>query len=76
LLDQGRIGISADISGNVGVWLAREAEKLGMITRDSPAAHTGISMTPKLWTDFESTVKLLFISRRGGVSIEQWDIHE
>lgn len=75
LLDQGRIGISAEISGNVGVWLAREAETLGLITHDSPAASS-ISMTPKLWTDFESAVKLLFINRRGGVSIEQWDIHE
>ena len=75
LLDQGRIGISADVSGNVGVWLAREAEMLGLIIYDSPAAPS-ISMTPKLWTDFESTVKLLFINRRGGVSIEQWDIHE
>jgi serine/threonine protein kinase len=75
LLDQGRIGISADISGNVGVWLAREAETLGLITHDSLAAPS-ISMTPKPWTDFESTVKLLFINRRGGVSIEQWDIHE
>ena len=76
LLDQGRLGISADISGNVGIWFAREAEAIGLITHDSPAAHNDISMTPKLWTDHKSKVKLLYNSKRGGVSISQWDIHE
>jgi len=63
LLDQGRIGISTDVSGNVGVWFAKEAEPLGWITQKSPAAHNGTSMTPKLWTDYKSVVKLLYNSQ-------------
>ena len=76
LLDQGRIGISADGSGNISVWFAKEPEALGLITHDSQAAHDGVSMPPKLWTDSKSVIRLLYNDVRGGVSIKQWELHE
>jgi serine/threonine protein kinase/WD40 repeat protein len=76
LLDQGRIGISADVSGNIGVWFAKEPEAVGLVTNDSQSAHTGVSMPPKLWTDSKSIIRLLYNDVRGGVSIKQWNLHE
>ena len=76
LLDQGRIGISADVSGNASVWFAKEPEALGLITRDFQTAYIGISMPPKLWTDSKSVIRLLYNDVHGGVSIKQWELHE
>lgn len=76
LLDQGRIGISADFSGNIGVWFAKEPEALGLITHDSRAVHNGVSMPPKLWTDSRSVIRLLYNDVLGGVSMKQWELDE
>lgn len=76
LLDQGRIGISVDVSGNVGVWFAKEPEALGLITHDFQTAYNNVSMPPKLWTDSKSVLRLLYNDVRGSVSIKQWELNE
>ena len=75
-LEQGRIGISADVSGNVGVWFAKEPEALGLITQDSQTAYNNTSMPPKLWSDSKSFIKLLYNDVSGGVSIKLWELDE
>ena len=76
LLDQGRIGISVDVSGNASVWFAKEPEALGLLTHDFQAVYNGVSMAPRLWTDSRSAIRLLYNDLRGGVSIEQWELDE
>jgi serine/threonine protein kinase/WD40 repeat protein len=76
LLDQGRIGISVDVSGNVGVWFAKEPEALGLITHDFQTAYNNLSMPPTLWTDSKSVLRLLYNDVRGSVSIKQWELDE
>jgi WD40 repeat protein len=76
LQDQGRIGISVDVSGNVGVWFAKEPEALGLITQDFQTLYNGVSMPPKLWTDSKSVIRLLYNDVYGGVSIKQWELEE
>ena len=76
LQDQGRIGISVDVSGNVGVWFAKEPEALGLITQDFQTLYNAVSMPPKLWTDSKSVIRLLYNDVYGGVSIKQWELEE
>jgi serine/threonine protein kinase/WD40 repeat protein len=76
LVDQGRIGISVDVSGNVGVWFAKEPEALGLITHDFQTAYNNLSMPPTLWTDSKSVLRLLYNDVHGSVSIKQWELDD